>query len=93
MLAVAEDEMTNADLDIELVTFAVLELELIAPAKLDRDEEEAEELIDTDFEAEDEVEVDAGADDDRVTIVPLTFLGIANALPSFVDRYKAILFH
>jgi len=88
----AEDDVAIEERETELVTFALIELATTALVELERDEE-TEELIEADREAEDEVEVDAGADEDGSTIVPLTFLGIANAPPSLVDRYRATLFH
>ena len=86
----AEDEMAVEDRETELVTFALIELVTTALVELERDEE-TEELIDVDRETEDEV--DAGAAEEGATIVPLTFLGIANAPASLVDRYRATLFH
>jgi len=88
----AEDAVAVEDREIELVTFALIELIATVLAELERTEE-TEELIEADREAEDEVAADAGTNEDDATIVPLTFLGIENALPSFVDRYRATLFH
>ena len=81
----AEDETAVEDREIELVTFALFELIATVLAELERTEE-TEELIEADREAEDEVDVDTGIDEEGATMVPLTFLGIENAVPSFVDR-------
>jgi hypothetical protein len=90
----AVDEVAEEDRETELVTFVLLEMVAmaLALAELERDKE-TEGLIEADREAEDEVEVDAGTDEEGATIVPFTFLGIAKAPPSPVDRYKATLFH
>jgi hypothetical protein len=87
-----EDELAEEDRETELVVFRLTELVTTALAELERDEE-TEELVEVDREAEDEVDTDADTEEEGATMVPLTFLGIANAPPSFVDRYKATLFH
>jgi hypothetical protein len=92
LFADVEDEVAEADRETELVTFALIELVAMALAELERSVE-TEELIEADRETDDEVEIDADTDEEGATIVPFTFLGIANAPPSFVDRYKATLFH
>jgi hypothetical protein len=92
LVADVEDEVAEADRETELVTFALIELVAMALAELERSVE-TEELIEADRETDDEVEIDADTDEEGATIVPFTFLGIANAPPSFVDRYKATLFH
>jgi hypothetical protein len=88
----AEDEVAEEDRDTELVTLALIELVAMALAELERSED-TEELIEADREVEDEVDVDAGTEEEGATMVPFTFLGIANAPASPVDRYKATLFH
>jgi hypothetical protein len=88
----AEDEPAEEDRDTELVIFTLTELVATALTELERDEA-IEELIEPDRDAEDEVDIDADTDEEAATMVPLTFLGMTNAPPSFVDRYRATLFH
>lgn len=92
IVADVEDEVAEADRETELVTFALVELVATALAELE-ESEELDRLVEADREADDEVEIDAGIDEVGAMIVPFTFLGIANAPPSLVDRYKATLFH
>jgi len=88
----AEDGVVVEDREIELVTFVLIELIATALAELERTKE-TEELVGADLEADDDTDVDAGIVEEGATMVPLTFLGIENAVPSFVDRYRATLFH
>jgi len=70
------------DSELEMTVLTEPEVLLI---ELDRDEEAAE-LVEDDRENEDDTEVDTAAEVEGVMMVPLTFLGIANAPLSPDDR-------
>lgn len=74
--------MEERDSELEMTVLTEPEVLLI---ELDRDEEAAE-LVEDDRENEDDTEVDTAAEVEGVMMVPLTFLGIANAPLSPDDR-------